>query len=202
MFLSFQKLFVFSLFLILIHCSNVNEQLSPTISVQGVQVQESFPIKEISIRGRVIRETKNQYSLAFESKYLQQILFYKPSKIQVKLPYINTPTFLVNLVYYQDQIKSSFQFPEGYIDSAELEGYFYINNTQGWQIPFDAIYSPFGDNQYVFKYQSGKAFSLPINVIRVYQNHALILGNLEKGDIIIKTRQGDLVEGMQVKVEL
>lgn len=202
MFHHLQKLVFFGLFFIVSNCSNGNLEFVLAISVNGFRIEESFPIKEIFIRGRVIREAKNQYSLVFETRSIQQVLLYRPSKLQVKLPYINAPTFLVNLIYNKNQIKSVFQFLEGYIDSSELEGFFYINNTYGWLVPFDAIYSPFGDFQYVFKLVDGKVCIIPINVIRLHQNHALIIGNLERGDILIKSRQGDLVEGMRVKVEL
>lgn len=175
----------------------------PVLFAKGYQIEYSFPIKEILIRGRVIRKSKkNEYSLAFEPKYINQLLTYKPSKIQMNLPYINAHSFFVSITYKDSEILSSFNFPEGWIDSAELDGNFYINHSPGWSVPIDVIYSPLGENQYVIKVSNGKAFTLPVNVINVLNDHAIIMGNLDKGDILMRSRQGELINGMNVKVDL
>ncbi|MDZ4726135.1 MAG: hypothetical protein SH817_08255 [Leptospira sp.] len=184
-------------------CNQSQDLESPVLLTKGVQIEQSFPIKEIFIRGRVVRQSKkNLYSLAFDSNYTEQILKYKPSKIQVKLPYNNSPTFLVNLNYINNEIKNNFNFPKGWIDSSDLEAYFYINNSQGWNVPFDSIYSPFGDEKYIIKLVDGKALRIPINIIRLYKNSVVISGNIEMGDILINSRLGEIVDGMKIKVKL
>ncbi|WP_135622745.1 hypothetical protein [Leptospira ognonensis] len=188
---------------ILSFCGKEMEYEIPTLFAKGYQVENSFPIQEILIRSRVVRGSrKNEYSLVFDSKYKNQLLAYKPSKIQLNLPYLNAPSFFVSITYKDAQILSSFHFPEGWIDSAELDGYFYIKNSQGWSVPINVIYSPLGENQYVIKLSNGRVSTLQVNVIEVANDQAIIMGKLEKGDILISSRQSEMIDGMTVKVNL
>ncbi len=187
-------------------CHSNDDLKNPTLTVEGFRLQNQFPIKEISVKSRVVQNKKgnlNQdYALEFDSKDEELILTYKPSKIQINLPYINASSIFVNLNYDGNIIKSNFKFPSGWIDSAELNGTFYINSTTGWVVPLSAIYSPFGENQYIIKSENGKAVKIPVTVLRLDDDKVIVVGGLKSGDILITSRQGEIIDGLTLKVTL
>ena len=129
-------------------CKKQNDYFEFSIHTKGFKILDSIPLREIRIRSRVVHQmAKNHYHLHFDPNYELQILNYKPSKLVLKLPYLHAPTFFVNLSYKENKIISNFIFPEGWIDAAELEGFFFIKQAIGWIVPIETIYSPFGEKQ-------------------------------------------------------
>ncbi|TGM05205.1 hypothetical protein [Leptospira jelokensis] len=173
------------------------------LQTKGYELKSQFPIREISVRGRVVKnKEKNLYHLEFEPNSIHLIQLHKPSKIQLKLPYVNAQTFVVNLHYKNDAFTSNFTFPEGWIDSSQLEAVFYTKQSFGYKIPLNTIYSPFGKYQSVYRVVDGKAIRLNVEVIGIKENQALVVGDLMLGDILVISRLGELVDGMSVKVNL
>ncbi|EOQ87751.1 putative lipoprotein [Leptospira yanagawae serovar Saopaulo str. Sao Paulo = ATCC 700523] len=186
-----------------ISCGLPQSESRPELQTKGYVLTSQFPIQEIAVRGKVMKNNeKNLYHLEFDPKALQLINRHKPSKIQLKLPYVNAQTLVVNLKYQNDSFTSNFLFPEGWIDSSQLEAVFYTKQTSGYKIPLSSIYSPFGENHSVYRIVDGKANRLEVEVLGIKENQAVVVGDLKLGDILILSRLGELVDGMFVKVNL
>lgn len=200
------RILVLIVFVFLNSCGKKTDHEFPILFVESFKIEKSSPITEISVRSRVVRKNNkirnNEYFLEFDSNYEDKILHYKPSKLQINLPYVNAPSFIINLKYKDNKIYSDFNFPAGWIDSAELNGFFYIKNAVGWLIPVNSIYAPFGDLQYILKINEGKVVRVPISVIKLNENQAIVTGDVKGGDLLVNSRQGVILDGMKVRVKL
>ncbi len=66
----------------------------------------------------------------------------------------------------------------------------------------EAIYSPLGEETYVVKVIDGVSHHIPISILGIKNNRILISGELQAGDVLLKSRLSESVPMSQVKVKI
>jgi hypothetical protein len=180
-----------------------NESEGFILFARAYKVSQSVPLREMIVRVRVIpRKMKNRFALSFDERASALLLKHKPSVILLKLPFVVKSSFNVQLDYKGDSIVSEFSFPEGWIDSAELESSFFVKDEVSWLVPIESIYSPFGKDYFIIRITNGKTEFIEVSIAEYKNMQALVSGSLSEGDLILTSRLGEVVEGMRVKVSL
>lgn len=189
--------------LLFFFCSKIPEKPEITILAEGEVLADSFFVEEIKTRARVKKErTPGSFSLEFSESAKLEILKSKPNRVLVKLPFVNAREIYVPLSYSRNDVSAKFQFPVGWIDSSELEVYYSVKGKKGYIVSPEAIYSPLGEETYVVKVIDGVSHHIPISILGIKNNRILISGELQAGDVLLKSRLSESVPMSQVKVKI
>lgn len=189
--------------IVFIFCSKPPQEPKFSVLAKGKVIEQSFLIEEIKTRAKVKKERNpNLFSLEFEEKNLELVLKYKPDRILLKLPFVNSKEIYVPIRYEKDKLNSSFLFPSGWIDSSELEVIFYVKGQVSFLVSPDSIYSPLGTEHFVIKIKDGIANHVPVSIQGIQENQIIVTGSLDVGDTILVSRLSESVHATRVKVKL
>ena len=197
------KFFIYSLSLFLIfNCNKAKLEKNSIGSADEFLLKDSIKIQVLSFRAKVLKLSNSRYSLVLNKEDSDTILFYRPKKLKLILPFLNEKELVIQPRYLENEVSSEFIYKSGWIDSSELRGSFEVNDLNAWLVPIESIYSPFGKLHYVIKNINNKAELFKVNIISLNGRSVLILGKLNYGDRILKTKLGEAVQNSSIGVEL